>query len=79
LRGDVVAVLRTQGTRCGRYTGAIRHSEIVGLDVEDLQFTKKGLVALVKKSKTGQEATEIRYKTGRRGNPVWPGVVKLSM
>lgn len=46
------------------FAGAFRRSELVGLDVEDVAFTKEGLVVTLRRSKTDQEGQ------GRRvGNP----------
>lgn len=38
------------------WAGAFRRSELVGIDVDDLEFTKEGLVVTVRRSKTDQEA-----------------------
>lgn len=37
------------------FAGALRRSELVGLDVEDLQFREEGLSVTVRRSKTDQE------------------------
>jgi len=37
------------------FAGAFRRSELVGLDVQDLEFTSEGLKALIRRSKTDQE------------------------
>lgn len=37
------------------FAGAFRRSELVGLNVEDLQFTRGGLVITIRRSKTDQE------------------------
>ena len=37
------------------FAGALRRSELVGLDVEDLEFTDEGLVITIKRSKVDQE------------------------
>jgi site-specific recombinase XerD len=37
------------------FAGAFRRSELVGLDVEDLEFSRAGLVVLLRRSKTDQE------------------------
>ena len=37
------------------FTGAFRRSELVGLNLEDITFTRDGFIALVRKSKTDQE------------------------
>jgi len=37
------------------FAGAFRRSELVGLNVEDLEFTDDGLVVILRKSKTDQE------------------------
>ncbi|GMA48794.1 integrase [Alicyclobacillus contaminans] len=39
------------------FTGAFRRSELVSLDVEDVEFTRAGLVITLRKSKTDQEGT----------------------
>lgn len=36
------------------FTGAFRRSELVALNIEDLQFTEEGLIVSMKKSKTNQ-------------------------
>ena len=36
------------------YAGAFRRSELVGLNVEDLDFQKKGLMITLRRSKTDQ-------------------------
>lgn len=38
------------------YAGAFRRSELVGLDVEDVQFTKTEMLVTLRKSKTDQDA-----------------------
>jgi integrase len=38
------------------FAGAFRRSELIGLDVEDLTFGENGLVVLLRRSKTDQEA-----------------------
>ena len=59
---ELVAVL--EDTRIGRrnralltmgFAGALRRSELVALDVEDLRFTAEGIEALIRRSKTDQE------------------------
>jgi site-specific recombinase XerD len=42
------------------FSGALRRSELVGIDVEDLALCKEGLVVTIKKSKTDQ------YSFGRK-------------
>ena len=37
------------------FAGAFRRSELVGLDVEDVAFTREGLVVTIRRSKTDQE------------------------
>jgi site-specific recombinase XerD len=37
------------------FAGAFRRSELVGLDVDNISFTREGLVAFVRRSKTDQE------------------------
>lgn len=41
------------------FAGAFRRSELVGLDVEDLTFTREGLKVIIRKSKTDQEGQGI--------------------
>src|SRR5260370_3912237 len=38
------------------FAGAFRRSELVGLDVEDLEFTSRGIRVNLRRSKTDQEA-----------------------
>src|SRR5438128_1720986 len=37
------------------FAGAFRRSELVGLDLEDLEFSRAGLVVRLRRSKTDQE------------------------
>lgn len=48
------------------FAGALRRSEIVGLDVEDVKWTRSGLTLLIKRSKTDKagEGTEIAIPRG---------------
>lgn len=51
------------------FAGAFRRSELVALDVEDLEFVDEGMVACVRRSKTDQEGQGLKkgiYK-GRNG------------
>ncbi|MEA5460426.1 site-specific integrase [Arcicella sp. LKC2W] len=48
------AKLRNKALLLLGFTGAFRRSELVALNVEDLQFTEEGLIVSMKKSKTNQ-------------------------
>ena len=54
LPGDLLGV-RDQALLLLGFSGGFRRSEIVGLDVADIEFTTDGLVVVLKKSKTDQE------------------------
>ncbi|PWK27529.1 site-specific recombinase XerD [Arcicella aurantiaca] len=51
---DSNAKLRDKALLLLGFTGAFRRSELVALNVEDLQFTEEGLIVSMKKSKTNQ-------------------------
>jgi integrase len=42
------------------FAGAFRRSELVGLDVADLEFARAGLIVTLRKSKTDQEGRSRR-------------------
>lgn len=48
------AKLRDKALLLLGFTGAFRRSELVALNIEDLQFTEEGLIVSMKKSKTNQ-------------------------
>ncbi|WP_279483950.1 site-specific integrase [Aureimonas sp. SK2] len=54
------------------FSGALRRSEIVGLDVGDLEMTEEGIVVTIRRSKTDQEGQGqvIAIPTGERLRPV---------
>jgi integrase len=56
------------------FAGAFRRSELVSLDVSDLQFTRAGLIVTLRKSKTDQEGRSRRlgipYGSSERTCPV---------
>jgi integrase len=49
------------------FAGAFRRSEVVGLDVSDLDFGRDGLTVTLRRSKTDQEgrAGRLAFPTGR--------------
>jgi len=49
--------------RMAGFAGAFRRSELVGLDVGDLDFNGAGLIVNIRRSKTDQE--------GQGRNPLW--------
>lgn len=51
------------------FGAALRRSEVVGLDVEDLTFMDEGLVILIRRSKTDQEGHGHRVAVGYGTNP----------
>ena len=54
LNGDELQQARDKAILLVGFYGAMRRSEIAGLDVEDLQFSKLGLLITLRKSKTDQ-------------------------
>jgi hypothetical protein len=50
---------------------AARRSDQLALDVEDVEFTAKGALVTIKRSKTDQEAGAGRWRC-RRGAPALP-------
>lgn len=54
LPGENIRQIRDKALLLVGFYGALRRSEIVGLDVEDLRFTRLGLLITLRKSKTDQ-------------------------
>jgi site-specific recombinase XerD len=52
---DTLAGLRNRALLLLGFAGALRRSELVALDAEDLDFTSSGLVVTLRRSKTDQE------------------------
>src|SRR5262245_44451547 len=52
---DTLAGLRNRALLLLGFAGALRRSELVGLDVEDLDFIAEGVVVTLRRSKTDQE------------------------
>ena len=52
---DTLAGLRNRALLLLGFAGALRRSELVGLDVEDLDLTSAGFVVTLRRSKTGQD------------------------
>jgi site-specific recombinase XerD len=80
VREDILAMVRglvgLKGTRDRAllllgFAGAFRRSELVGLDVADLEFVDRGLIVKLRRSKTDQEGTgrkiAIPYARGPSG------------
>ena len=65
---DTLAGLRDRALLLLGFAGALRRSELVSLDVEDLDFTSDGLVVTLRRSKTDQEGQgrQIGVPYGRR-------------
>jgi integrase len=65
---DTLAGLRNRALLLLGFAGALRRSELVSLDVEDLDFTSDGLVVTLRRSKTDQDAQgrQIGVPYGRR-------------
>lgn len=51
------------------FAGAFRRSELVGLDIEDLEFNREGLVAAIRRSKTDPEGQGRKVGIPRGGYP----------
>lgn len=80
LRDDLIAILNhmPDGVRGVRdramlmvgFAGALRRSELVGLNVEDVEFVTEGVIITIQKSKTDQEGygRKIAIPTGRTRN-----------
>jgi integrase len=54
------------------FAGAFRRSEIVGLDVEDVQFTSDGVVITLRRSKTDQTGAGRKVGLPYGSNPETP-------
>jgi integrase len=76
LKQDLIAILPlmhgTKGIRDRAllligFAAALRRSELISLDVQDLQFVKEGIIVLLRKSKTDQdgEGRKIAVPYGR--------------
>jgi hypothetical protein len=50
------------------FTGALRRSGLVALDVQDIRWTREGMVLNIRVSKTGQEGRgiEVGISNGRK-------------
>lgn len=55
IRGDDVAAKRELAIVLLGFVGALRSSELAALAVEDLRFSKRGLLVTIRRSKTDQE------------------------
>lgn len=57
------------------FTGALRRSELIGLDVEDLETVREGLIVHIRRSKTDQEGEGRKVGIPRSADqatcPVW--------
>ena len=54
LEGDEIQQVRDKAILLVGFYGALRRSELAGIDVEDLKFTRLGLLITLRKSKTDQ-------------------------
>ena len=54
LEGDEIQQVRDKAILLVGFYGALRRSELAGIDVEDLMFTRLGLLITLRKSKTDQ-------------------------
>ena len=65
---DTLAGLRNRALLLLGFAGALRRSELVSLDVEDLELTSEGLVVTLRRSKTDQigQGRQIGVPYGRR-------------
>jgi site-specific recombinase XerD len=65
---DTLAGLRNRALLLLGFAGALRRSELVSLDVSDLEFSSDGLVVTLRRSKTDQDAQgrQIGVPFGRR-------------
>lgn len=52
------------------FAKAFRRSELVGLDVEDVEFSKEGLIVTLRRSKTDQEGQGARFGIPYGSNPL---------
>jgi integrase len=52
------------------FAGAFRRSELVGLDVADLEFSRDGLTVLLRRSKTAQDGGDAGGKLATRAGGV---------
>lgn len=57
---DSVAGLRTRALLLVGFSGALRRSEIVGLDRRDAVFGAQGIVLIIRRSKTDQESAGLK-------------------
>lgn len=53
--GDELIGIRDRALLLVGFAGAFRRSELVGLNIEDIEFTREGLIVHLRKSKTDQE------------------------
>jgi integrase len=71
--GDDLVSMRDKALVLVGFAGAFRRSELVGLNVSDLEFTPQGLIVTLRKSKTDQEGkgrwVGIPYGKITNGNP----------
>jgi len=65
---DTLTGLRNRAILLLGFAGALRRSELVSLDVADLDFTSDGLVVTLRRSKTDQDGQgrQIGVPYGRR-------------
>ena len=72
LTGDGLRGLRDRALLLLGFAGAFRRSELIALDVNDLEFCKDGLLVTIRKSKSDQEGdgTTIAIARGSGACPV---------
>jgi len=61
--------VRNRALLLAGFAGALRRSELVGLDVTDLEFNREGLIVNVRRSKTDQEGQGRRVGIPYGSNP----------
>lgn len=67
--GESLAGVRDRALLLVGFAGALRRSELVGLDVADVEQTREGLVVTVRRSKTDQEGAGRRIGIPYGSNP----------
>jgi len=66
VRGDDLAAKRDRALLLLGFACALRRSELAALDVEDLHFSKRGLLVTIRRSKTDQEGRGVEIAVPHR-------------